>query len=50
MGLSTMGPNLSEAQFNALAKAYADPKRPGDVLWNKFLLDVEIGKLNALFY
>ena len=43
-----MGPNLSEAQFNAIAKAYADPKRPGDVLWTKFLLDIEIGKLNAL--
>lgn len=36
--------NLTEAQFQVLVKQYADLKRPGNVMWTKFLTDVEIGK------
>ena len=43
MGLSSMGTNLTDSQFNALAQNYADPKRPGNVLWKDFLLDIEVG-------
>ena len=35
---------LTEAQFQVLAQQYADLKRPGNVMWTKFLTDVEIGK------
>eukprot|EP00795_Rhopilema_esculentum_P008232 gene8232-14169_t len=42
MGLSAMGSNLSEAEFKCLTQTYADPKRSGNVLWNDFLLDIEI--------
>ncbi len=44
MGLSAMGANVTESQFQALARAYADPKRSGNVLWNEFLVDVEVGR------
>ena len=50
MGLSAMGSNLSEAEFKCLAQTYADPKRSGNVLWNEFLLDIEIGRHQLVFF
>jgi len=42
MGLSAMGQsNLSEAQILAIISRYADPSRERNVLWTKFLYDVE---------
>lgn len=42
MGLSAMGTILTDGQFKALAQAYGDPKRAGNVLWKDFLLDIEV--------
>ena len=42
MGLSAMGQShLSEAQILAIIDRYADPTREFNVLWTKFLTDVE---------
>ena len=48
MGLSAMGTILTDGQFKALAQAYGDPKRAGNVLWKDFLLDIEVGTSTCL--
>ena len=43
-GLSSLGQHqLTDAQFEVLARCYADPKRPGNVLWTRFHTDIEQG-------
>lgn len=40
--LSAMGqPNLTDEQFEVLALYYRDPKKPGNVMWTRFLTDME---------
>ncbi|EDO33216.1 predicted protein [Nematostella vectensis] len=47
--LNSMGQtDLTHAQFQVLAQQYADPKRPGNVMWTQFLTDVEIGANQGL--
>ena len=41
-GLSSLGqPSLTEDQFSALCTHYADPKHRGNVLWKKFISDID---------
>ena len=44
MGLCAMGIDLPEYEFKILTSSYADPKRTGNCLWSKFLVDVEVGR------
>ena len=46
--LSAMGqPNLTDEQFEVLALYYRDPKKPGNVMWTRFLTDMETGELQV---
>jgi Ca2+-binding EF-hand superfamily protein len=41
-GLSSLGqPSLTDGQFSGLCSHYADPKHKGNVLWKKFISDIE---------
>ena len=43
-GLSSLGqPSLTYGQFSALCSCYADPKHGGNILWKKFISDIEQG-------
>ena len=43
-GLSSLGrPSLTYGQFSALCSRYADPKHGGNILWKKFISDIEQG-------
>ena len=44
LGLSLIeAHSITEAQFDALARYYANPMKPDEVLWTKFMWDVETG-------
>lgn len=46
MGLSKLGSqDLTEAQFQMLAKYYENPKSPDKVCWKQFQDDIETGKI-----
>ena len=43
-GLSSLGqPSLTHGQFSALCSCYADPKHGGNIIWKKFISDIEQG-------
>lgn len=45
-GLSSLGQHqLTDAQFEVISLNYADPKRVGNVLWTRFLNDIEQGNI-----
>jgi len=44
LGLSKLGKHdLTEAQFQMLMNHYQNPKKDDQILWNKFMYDVETG-------
>ena len=43
-GLSSLGqPSLTDGEFSALCTRYADPKHKGNVLWKRFIADIDQG-------